>query len=262
MSRYRFALRPWWILSHVFVLSLVVALFSAGMWQLRRLDERRDRNAVVEARAEVPVADVGGLADPGDFDVVADLEFRRVTAEGTYLADEEVLVRSRSLEGAPGSWVLTPLLLADGTAVVVNRGWIPNAGQIHEVPDASRAPEGAVEVTGLVRSTETRGRFGSQDPEAGRLTDLARADVARLGDQLDVEVLPFYVQVLGQVPPPVGADQPRPLAAPTLDDGPHLGYAVQWFIFTTVAVVGYPLILRRRAGEAQAEEGASTEEPA
>ena len=169
------------------------------------------------------------------------------------------MVRSRSFDGAPGSWVLTPLLLDDGTSLVVNRGWIPNSGQFHEVPDGSRAPDGPVEVEGLVRAAETRGRFGSQDPDEGRLTDLARADVARIGAQLDVEVLPFYLQMLGQVPSPSGSDQPRPVPAPTLDEGPHLGYAVQWFIFTTVAVVGYPLILRRRAGEVQVEEGAPTD---
>lgn len=259
MSRYRFALRPRWILSHLFVLALVSAMIWAGLWQLRRLDEKRDRNEVVAARSVVEPVAPGELADPGDFDAVDDLEFRRVTAAGEYMADEEVLVRSRSLEGAPGSWVLTPLLLDDGTAVVVNRGWIPNPGTLEAVPTRSRAPEGPVEVSGLVRLTETRGRFGSQDPSEGRLTDFARADVARIGQQLDVEILPFYVQLLAQEPAPDLNDQPKPVPAPTMDEGPHLSYAVQWFIFTTVAVVGYPLILRRRSREIEVEEGHDTE---
>ncbi len=260
MSRYRFALRPRWILSHLFVLALVAAMVSAGFWQLSRLQEKRDRNDRVTARTAVAPIDVAGLAEPGDFDTVGDLEFRRVTASGRYLPDEEVLVRSRSLEGAPGSWVLTPLLLADGTAVVVNRGWIPNPGELHEVPAASAAPTGPVQVAGLVRLAETRGRFGPQDPPEGRLTDLARADVARLDRQVDVDLLPFWVQLLEQSPAPAATGQPEPVPAPALDEGPHLSYAVQWFIFTTVAVVGYPLILRRRAREL-AVEGASDIDP-
>jgi surfeit locus 1 family protein len=229
-------------------------MFWAGTWQLRRLDEKRDRNEVVEARAALDLVDVAGLAEPGDFEGVDQLEYRRVTASGRYLPDDEVLVRSRSLEGAPGSWVLTPLLLDDGTAVIVNRGWIPNPGTLEAVPARSRAPEGRVEVAGLVRLTETRGRFGSQDPAEGELTDLARADVGRIGRQVDVDVLPVYVQLLTQDPAPDLADQPKPVPAPTLDEGPHLSYAVQWFIFTTVGVVGYPLILRRRAREVEIEE--------
>ncbi|NLD75839.1 MAG: SURF1 family protein [Acidimicrobiales bacterium] len=254
MSRYRFALSPRWIVSHLFVLALVVAMVSAGLWQLRRLDEKRDRNDVVEARTAQAEVDVEGLADPGDFDAAGDLQYRRVRASGEYLADEEVLVRSRSLNGAPGSWVLTPLLLDDGTAVVVNRGWISNSGALEAVPTASRAESGPVEVSGLVRLTETRGRFGAEDPAEGVLTNLARADVARLGQQLDVAVMPFFVQLQVQRPEASSTDPPKPVPAPALDEGPHLSYAVQWFIFTTVAVVGYPLILRRRAREVEIEE--------
>jgi cytochrome oxidase assembly protein ShyY1 len=239
--------------SHLLVLALVTAMVSAGLWQLSRLQDKRDRNDRVAARTALPPVDVGGLADPGAYDRVGDLEFRRVTAAGRYLPDDEVLVRSRSREGAPGSWVLTPLLLADGTAVVVNRGWIPNPGELHAVPAASAAPIGPVEVAGLVRLTETRGRFGPQDPADGRLTDLARADVARLDQQVDADLLPFVVQLLEQTPWPDRSGQPEPVPAPALDEGPHLSYAVQWFIFTTVAVVGYPLILRRRARDLERE---------
>lgn len=254
MSRYRFTLRPWWIVSHLFVLALVLAMVSAGLWQLRRLDEKRHQNDVVEARTALEAVDVEGLAEPGDFEAADALQYRRVTATGEYMVEDEVLVRSRSLNGAPGSWVLTPVLLGDGTAVVVNRGWISNSGGLEAVPAPSAAPAGPVEVSGLVRLTETRGRFGAEDPSDGRLTNLARADVARLDQQLDVDVLPFFVQLLAQQPEPSSADQPRPVPAPSLDEGPHLSYAVQWLIFTTVAVVGYPLILRRRAREVDSEE--------
>ncbi len=252
MSRYRFALRPKWIVSHVFVLALVAAMMFACVWQLSRLQEKKDRNAKVAARTSEPVVAVESLTKPGAFDATGPLEFRRVTASGTYVATQEVLVRSRSRDGAPGSWILTPLELSDGTAVTVNRGWIPNSGQLESVPAQYRAPSGNVTVTGLVRQTETRGSFGPRDPKTGTLQNLARADVARLDQQVPQDLLPVYVQVLEQVPQQTDA-YPAEVPIPALDEGPHLSYAIQWGIFTTVALVGYPLILRRRAREVERE---------
>ena len=96
MSRYRFALRPKWILSHIFVLALVVAMISAGFWQLRRLDEKRERNERIETRTAQPVVPVEDLMGVGntDTDGVGEVEYRRVEAVGEYLLDDQVLVLS------------------------------------------------------------------------------------------------------------------------------------------------------------------------
>lgn len=252
MSRYSFALRPKWIVSHLFVAALVVAMITACSWQLTRLQEKKDRNAKVTARTGEPMVAVETIIDPGSYDRADAVEFRRVTVTGTYLAEQEVLVRSRSLDGAPGSWVLTPLEVSDGVAVTVLRGWISNSGQLQSVPERYAAPSGEVSVTGLVRRTETRGRFGPRDPESGVLDNLARADIARLDQQVPQDLLPVYVQLEKQRPPTT-ASAPTAVAIPALDEGPHLSYAVQWAIFTTVALVGYPLILRRRAREIDKE---------
>ncbi len=222
---------------------------SACLWQIDRMNEKQDRNDRVRARTALATEPVESLVPSAAGDAgLGDLEYRTVSATGTYQADQEVLVRSRSVNGAPGSWVLTPLLLDDGRGVVVNRGWIPNNGRLEAVPAEQAAPEGPVTVTGLVRLTETRGRFGSQDPPTGVLTNLARADIARLDAQVPEDLLPVYVQLTDQDPAVTPTD-PGPLAVAALDGGPHLSYAVQWAIFTTIALVGYPLILRRRARE-------------
>lgn len=252
MSRYRFARQPKWILSHLFVLALVVAMIGACFWQLDRRQEKQARNERIEQRSTLPVVGVETLADIGDFDAVGDLEFREVTASGTYAPDQDVLIRSRSRDGAPGAWVLSVLDLDSGGAVVVNRGWIPNSGQLTEVPDEFRAPTGPVTVEGQVRQTETRGSFGPTDPSTGTLSNLARADVARIDAQVPAALLPLVVQMASQRPA-IGEDAPRPVPPPTLDEGPHLGYAAQWAIFAAIALVGYPLILRRRARELERE---------
>ncbi|CAN5669734.1 SURF1 family protein [soil metagenome] len=243
---YRFALRPRWLLSHVAVAVLVVAMVLLGLWQLRRLDERRSANDLIERRSSQEVVGVTELIAANDGGAAADRHlYRQVIARGVYLADEEVLVRSRSLEGAPGSWVLTPLLLDSGTAVVVNRGWIPNDGSRDVAPPGAEPPEGDVAVRGLLYPSQQRSGLGPADPPDGQLATLARADLGRLQRQVEPDLLPAYVQLTDSEP--AGGELPRALGPPEPSEGRHLGYAVQWFIFATIGLGGYPLILRRVA---------------
>lgn len=248
---YRFALRPAWIVSHVFVITLAVVLFSLGMWQLSRLDDVRERNERLAARIAREPVPVETLVPAGSDESAADTaRDRRVTATGRYRPDGAVLIRGRSLDDAPGSWVVVPFELADGRVIVVNRGWIDNDGRHTSVPDDYAAvPEGEVEVAGLLHPGHERGTLGATDPEEGVLDSMARIDLERLDQQLDGDVLPVWLQLTDAEE---GAPDPSPrrLALPPVnDEGPHLSYAVQWFIFTTIAVVGYPVILRKVARE-------------
>lgn len=249
---WRFALRPKWVIRHVAVVALVVAMVLLGLWQLRRLDEKRDYKALVEARQDVPVADVLDVV-PADAtvhdDAVDAILYREVVATGSYEDGDTVVVENRSLNGASGAWVLTPLRLPDGSAVVVNRGFIgfDRTGAIQPPP----APEGEVTVDGLVFPSQRRGRIGPTDPDEGKLDVLARVDLDRLDAQVGYDVLPAYIQLVESDPEevPASADDPDlvALGPPAPTEGPHLSYAVQWFIFTTIAVVGYGLLLRRVA---------------
>jgi cytochrome oxidase assembly protein ShyY1 len=208
----------------------------------------------VTGRTAEPVAPVDEVLSTDD--AYADAEavaFRRVTATGTYDADRQVLVRGRSRDGAPGSWVLTPLVREDGTVVVVNRGWIANSGQLEGVPEDVEVPDGRVSVTGLLLPSESRGDYGPRDPEEGELTNLARADIARMQRQMDEPLVPAYVQLTEQDPEP-GRAAPALLALPAVDEGPHLSYAFQWFFFAGIGLVGYPIILRRAARDREEDE--------
>lgn len=257
---YRFLLKPRWILSHVLVLALVIVLVNLGLWQLHRLDQKREFNALVESRAErsaEPVADV--LPASAGFDDADAVVYRAVTAEGAYVADEEVIVRSRTYQSESGAWLLTPLRLDDGTAVLVNRGWVPIQAGLERQPEWA-PPTGTVRVEGLLVATQVRGRFGATDPEGERLETVARADVARLQEQVDEDLIPAVLQLDTQEPGQPG-DFPVAIGPPELSEGPHLNYAGQWFIFATIAAVGYPLMLRRIA-HSRAKEAAAAERAA
>lgn len=235
---YRFALRPLWLLSHLFAVAVVVAFVALGLWQLDRHDQRAARNATVEARAELPVAPVEdaltGIADADE------LRFRRLAAEGTY-APGVLLVDNRSLDGLPGAWVLAPLELADGSVLAVNRGFRFAADGGVEAPPAA---DGPVRVEGTVASWEDGGCGVRRDDDGRPLgTACLRRDAA--AEAFGAEVLPVVLQ--RQTSEPAEPEVLQPVPAPELDDGPHRSYAFQWFAFATIVAVTYPLILRRTA---------------
>jgi cytochrome oxidase assembly protein ShyY1 len=114
------------------------------------------------------------------------------------------------------------------------------------VPDDVEVPDGQVTVTGLLLPSESRGDYGPRDPAEGALTNLARADIERMQRQFDEPLVPAYVQLTEQDPEP-GRAAPALLPLPAVDEGPHLSYAIQWFFFAGIGLVGYPIILRRAA---------------
>lgn len=249
---WRFARTPKWIIRHVLVVALVVTMVSLGFWQLRRLDEKQDHKSLVEARQEAPAVDVSELLPGDDVDAVL---YRSVDARGTYDAADTVVVENRTLNGAPGGWVLTPLRLDDGATVVVNRGFIgfDRSGAI--VPPTP--PDGTVTVEGLLFPTQRRGSFGPTDRCEQGGAVLARVDLACYAAQLERELLPAYIQLVTSDPPePATAEEAPALVAlgpPEPTEGPHLAYAVQWFIFSTIAAGGYVLLLRKVAGSGVTE---------
>ncbi len=246
----RFYLRPKWIAGHILLVAVVVSFVSLGLWQLRRMEEIQDRNRDIAARsseAPRPVGELVGAEVAFDAASVQSLRYRAATATGRYDVDDEVLVRNRSLDGVPGYHVLTPLVLDDGTILIVQRGFISfNTTDLAAEQRAAKPPEGTVTVRGLLFPTQEREGIGPRDPAEGRLTEVARVDLERLQAQIDGDLVPVYLQLQDQTPAQVGS-LPSVLDPPDQSDGPHLSYAFQWFAFTAIALVGYPILLVRTA---------------
>ncbi|HXF72366.1 MAG TPA: SURF1 family protein [Actinomycetota bacterium] len=219
---------------HLAVVVVASTCVRLGFWQLDRLEQRRAFNALVRAREAMPAEPVDRLLLPGTEAAAA--SYRRAWAEGRYDPGREVLLFGRSLDGAPGSHVLTPLLLPDGRALVVDRGWVPL--DVEEPPVAWAAPpSGRVRVEGILLPPE------SADPDALAGGRLERVSLAALARALPYPLLPAYLELRRQDPPP--GPLPRPAPPPELTEGPHLSYAVQWFLFAAVAVAVYAALLRR-----------------
>lgn len=253
---YGFLLRPRWLAFHLVVAAAVVAMVNLGFWQLRRLDERQEFNRTVAERIDAPPVPLTDLLATPTFDPEA-LEWRLVTAVGTYLPDQ-VVVFNRSQGGRAGDDVLTALRLTggagDGTVVLVNRGFVALGDPV------PAAPGGAVEVLGRLRPSERRGRGGLTDDASGPLTEVRRIEIDRLEPQFGGDLAPAYIELV-VADPPVGAGDPVPVPPPELDEGPHLSYAFQWFIFSVAVAVGWVLAVRRSVSRRRAARSAGAGPP-
>jgi surfeit locus 1 family protein len=223
----------------VVVIAVLVAAtcVNLGLWQLRRLDERRALNAeILDRRSDSPhsIEDVAGKA--------AVEPYRPATARGRYDVEHEVLVFGRSLDGEAGHHVVTPLLLPGGGAILVVRGWVPFAMQAAPVR-AAAPPANEVSVEGFLAPDEGDGTVA---PDVDAIVRVL--DVEGIASSLPYDVFPLPLQLAEQTPPQPES-LPIPVPLPVLSEGPHLSYAIQWFSFALVALIGGGiLVLRDRRG--------------
>ena len=235
---------PRLMLSHLLVLVVVAGCLTAALWQWDRLGQARENNERLEARLQaepVDVASLGGL-HTGELEP-EELEFRRVEATGTFRPEEEVLQRNQSHRQTQGLHVLTPLELDDGGVVLVRRGWVPSDLDEPPVPEAP-PPEGEVRVEGVLELSVDQPGVGARDPEEGVLDRVFHSDVQRIDRQVDGELLPMVLR-LEEVEGETG-DLPLVLDEPTIDEGSHLSYTLQWLSFALIALITYGFWLRKR----------------
>ncbi len=242
--------RRWWWTT-LLVLAGTAILARLGIWQLDRLAGRRAFNAHVRAMQSEPVLVLPAEVAPRD---LTGMEYRLVQATGVYDFEHQVVLRNQVWEQSWGDQIgyalLTPLALSDGTAVLVERGWIPPE---EAAPESWRQFDqpGTVVVSGIIRLPLEEPEMGGGVPDPTlapgqeRLDYWNLVDVARLQGQVPWPLLPVYIQ---QAPGPDPAGPPyRALPELDLSDGPHLGYAFQWFTFAALLFFGYPVYLKKQA---------------
>jgi surfeit locus 1 family protein len=206
-----------------------------GFWQLRRLDERRSSNRVIVAARAAPAVALEGKAMASAESLVE----RRVTARGSYDHGHDIVLRGGALQGIPGVYVVTPLRLAGSdTAVLVERGFVPTPDAVTADLRGLREP-GEVNVTGIARPLTAGG--GKPLERDGRTT-WAKLDISALRQRLPY---PFLSTSIKQSPDAALPSFPRRLESPPIEEGPHLSYAVQWFLFAGLAVAFAFLVIGR-----------------
>jgi len=229
-----------WLIRHLIVLVVFIVLINLGLWQLRRLEQRRALNAVILAGLNQPATVVDQDA----------LHFHRVSVTGTFDNGESIVLRNRPLNGQPGVHLVTPLRIkGSDRAVLVDRGWIP----LEEFEPEERAAydvEGEVTVEGIAKRKQPRpdGFLVPTDPTPGpgaeRLDQWFRVDIDLIQNQMPYSLLPIFIEespgsARGQASPPI------PEGDPVLSEGSHLSYALQWFSFSLILVITYAAFVRQ-----------------
>jgi surfeit locus 1 family protein len=237
-----------WIIPTILVVLGMVLLVRLGYWQLDRLQQKRDFNAMMAERWRSEPLDLNTEllpADPGGF---KDLEYRRVSAQGQWDYEHQVLISNQTFQGTGGYVVVTPLVLGDNRAVLVARGWIP-ADLAEPAALAQLDEKGGIGTTtpiiGLARKSQGLPGGGISTPPATPQSQWYRIDVPAIQGQMPYQLEPGYLE---QMPEPGRTYNAMPIRSEpiALDEGNHLSYAIQWFTFAVVLGFGYIMLVRHR----------------
>lgn len=243
---FRLLLTRRWLGYMALTIAFAVVASMFGMWQWERRGEAVAAIEKVESNYDRDPISLSALIKSGPLSA-QELEWIPVIATGRYLVGEEVLVRTRPRAGSVGFEVLVPFV-TDGVSVMVNRGWIPT-GETQDFPDdVPDAPPGVIELLGRIKPTEPLlpGRGAPQG-------QIASIHLGSLQQTSSVEIREDFFLALGEEnPPPV--QPPLPTLRPDLDEGPHLSYTFQWYLFALMAFGGLGYMLRQEVRSHRGED--------
>jgi surfeit locus 1 family protein len=230
-----FSRRWWWVT--LLVLVGIAVLVSLGNWQLDRREQRRAANALLEEQLAAAPLD---LNDPAlAIHSLPEMPDRAAVATGEFDFSEQMWLKLQNFGGQAGGHLLAPLRLAGREdAVLVDRGWVP-FGDADPARWEQYDEPGEVTVTGVIRRSEASERATAP---AGDSREWFRVDVAAMDERLRYDLLPVYLYQTdddGQTPPL--REQPDI----DLSEGPHLGYALQWYTFALMLGAGYLFFVHR-----------------
>lgn len=239
-----------WLLPTLLVFAGTALCIRLGIWQLDRLEQRRAFNSQFEAARAQPALDLNEEQPVN----ITSMEWRAVRVTGEYDFENQVAVRNQYYGNEYGYHLLTPLLFNassssdPATAILVDRGWIPSAGNGSSTDWRRYDEPGTVDVSGQIRLGQPKPAIGGvADPlpeGAARLEIWNNADLARIAGQMPYPLLPVYIQPEAETSDTVPPIPFQPEIE--LTEGPHFGYALQWFTFATILFLGYPFFVNKQ----------------
>jgi surfeit locus 1 family protein len=234
MSSQKKGKEPWSIFKSLVALALILLCVWASQWQYQRGVDRHARNTIIEERIAREAIELSSIDSN-----LANNEWQSINTTGIFDESRQILLRNRYSEGKYGYEVLTLFTTSSGQSFWVDRGWVQAGATATTPPEVSGVPQGEVSITGRFRldSSLPRGSFFAL-PGSGE--DL----VSELNAQSQLNTESFYLDLLSGSEPSLTPDSPAQL--PSLSDGPHMAYALQWLIFGGLVIYGRFLIRRTR----------------
>ncbi|WCC79287.1 SURF1 family protein [Cutibacterium equinum] len=224
-----------WVAMTLLVMVLGLVMVRLGEWQLHRLSGRRETNEIIRTNENKPPVEWSTLM--GEHPVTSQEQWRPVTITGSFDTAHELQVRYRSNSDDDGSEVLTPIVTEDGQHVLIDRGFLKRSSRNGDDQALPPPPSGTVTVTGRVKGNE-HGKATATDPVQGKVR-LINSEA--IGKAQGITYVNGYISATSMVPAQTGL---VPEELPHLDEGPHLSYAIQWFCFTAIALIGLFVLIR------------------
>lgn len=218
-----------------------IACVFLGNWQFDRRDQARAEIARIDRNYDAaPVELAEAVPDPTHFDEGAD-KWLTVTLRGSYAGDP-VLARNRPGPGGVGANIIAPFETTDGRIFFIDRGWVPaSTNELDAVLEAlPEAPSGEVEIVARLRAGEPdiAGRSASGQSIAS-INPAAAAEVTGVKGEVYTAV---YGMLVSESP---SGDHGELPPKPERDEGPHLSYALQWYVFIIIAGIGVAYAARQ-----------------
>ena len=210
---------------------LIAGCLWASQWQYHRGQDRSARNATIEERIDIPAADLNLLKS-----TVKENEWRAITTTGSFDANQQILLRNRYFEGKYGYAVLTRFTTESGDSIWVDRGWVAAGASATVAPETPLVPMGKVSITARLRldsSLPSGSFFALPVNRDGEL-------ISKLNAQSGSASEDYYLDLISGSLPTLTPSAPAEI--PSLSDGPHLAYAVQWILFAGLVIYGRYLI--------------------
>ena len=221
---------------------LLAGFLALGLWQVERRAWKLDLMERVAQRVHAPATPLSPMAEWPQITAASD-EYRRLEVRGHFLHERETLVQAVTTQGA-GFWVLTPLQLADGTTLIVNRGFVPPEARTRTTRRATES-EAEVTLSGLLRLSEPLGGFlRHNDPVGDRWYS---RDVAAIAQARGLsQVTPFFLDADAPSRNSASAAPAWPLGGLTVITfkNNHLVYALTWFGLALMVAGASALVVR------------------
>jgi cytochrome oxidase assembly protein ShyY1 len=240
-----------WVAGHLLALVMAALFVGLGVWQLARNTHKHEvvqHEKAAYAQAAPDVTTVGDRPRDG----------ARVEARGTLDGSHETVLRNQVRNDSVGVDVLTPLRLSDGTAVLVDRGWVRAAARSGVNTDPP--PSGTAVVHGLVHTSNVLSAQDTVDHLADGRLAVPRVDLGAIGRTLPYRVRPVWIEAQAIEPSPRGNSPTLPQPPPP-DPVNHLEYAIEWFAFALIPIVGWPIALRRFLRQRKPATSSTTASP-
>ena len=238
-----------WMITTILVIIGVFVLIRLGFWQLDRLDQRRAFNDHYLEQVSLEPINLSGQSIPVGLE---GMEYRKVSVEGFFDFKNEIYLQNHAHENQPGYRVVTPLLIENqNLAVLIDRGWI-SLSDLKNISSINEQYEQAQTINGIIRNPNSKDKIVDTVKSSEDNSNLyLYVDIASVQNKANYQLLPIYIQLEGDS----HGEKPIPQTQEIeITEGPHFGYALQWFIFASLLGLGYPFFVRKQVREKTREK--------